>query len=312
MARALITGISGQDGYYLAQRLAAGGTEVVGLIREGERLELADGVRAELVVGDLLDEGSLRRAVDEVRPDELYHLAAPTFVPDSWERPGQYLTAIAGGSGALLAACSELVPGCRVVMVSSAEVFGDAGESPMRESTPMRPVTPYGVAKLAVHHLVGAYRRRGLHASSAITFNHESPRRPERFLPRKVTRGAAAMKLGLADELELGSLDAVRDWSDARDVVRGFELLARADEGGDVVLASGIGRTVGDLVRIACEQAGVEPRVRVNEAFVRPPERWTPVGDPTLARERLGWVPEIPFERTLGDMLAADLVELSG
>ena len=309
---ALITGIGGQDGSYLAERLMAGGIRLVGLMRESEPPTLSPGVEADLILGDLLDPESLRRAVDEVRPDELYHLAAPTFVPDSWQRPAEFLSAIAGGTGALLAAAAELVPDCRVVVVSSAEIFGDAGESPMREDTRKQPVTPYGVGKLAAHALVNAYRSRGLHASSAITFNHESPRRPVRFLPRKVTRGAASMALGLQEELELGNLDAVRDWSDARDVVRGLELLARADEPGDCVFASGIGRTVGDLVDLACREAGVAPRVTVNPAFVRPADRWPLVGDPTLARERLGWVPEIPFERTVADMVATDLAELRG
>jgi GDPmannose 4,6-dehydratase len=177
----------------------------------------------------------------------------------------------------------------------------------------MRPRSPYGVAKLTAHGLVGAMRRHhGMHLSSAITFNHESPRRSERFLPRKVTRGAAAIALGLQEELVLGDLDAVRDWSDARDVVRGLWLMARADEPGDYVLASGVGRTVRELVETAFAHAGVEVegRVRVDPAFVREAEPWPPVGDPSLARERLGWVPERTFEETIAEMVDADLAQL--
>jgi GDPmannose 4,6-dehydratase len=177
----------------------------------------------------------------------------------------------------------------------------------------MRPRSPYGVAKLAAHGLVRAMRERhGLHLSSAIAYNHESPRRPEHFLPRKVTRAAAAIALGLEDHVVLGDLDAVRDWSDARDVVRGLHLMASHDEPGDYVLASGVGRTVRELVETAFAHAGVDPdgRVRVDPAFVRPPEPWPQVGDATRARERLGWRPEHSFEQTIGEMVDADLAAL--
>jgi GDPmannose 4,6-dehydratase len=316
--RALITGIGGQDGSYLAERLLADGFEVVGMVRTADH-PIPDNVAPisadlRLIQGDLADPGSLRSAVDEVRPDALFHLAAPTFVPDSWVDPTATLAAIAGGTATLLAAVAAITPRTRVVVASSAEIFGDAGESPQSERSPMRPRSPYGVAKLAAHGLVQAMRaHHGLHASSAITFNHESPRRPVYFLPRKVTRGAAAIKLGLQDELELGDLAAVRDWCDARDVVRGLQLMAAADEPGDYVLASGVARTVQDLVDAAFGAAGIsaEGRVRVNPAFVRPPEATQPLGDPRRARERLGWEPEISFDRMIGDMLAADLRELA-
>jgi GDPmannose 4,6-dehydratase len=191
-------------------------------------------------------------------------------------------------------------------------VFGDAGVSPQREDSPMRPWSPYGVAKLAAHRLVGAYRRAGLHASSGITFNHESPRRPERFLPRKVTRGAAAIALGHERELSLGSLDAVRDWSAAQDIVRGALLAVEHDAPGDYVLASGVGRTVGDLVAAAFAHVGLDPadHVRVDPAFVRPPEATPPVGDPSKARRVLGWEPEVSFEELIGAMVDADLADL--
>lgn len=316
--RALITGIGGQDGSYLAERLLAAGYEVVGMVRAGadqepENLSAVTG-ECRLVIGDLRDPESLRRAVAEVRPDALFHLAAPTFVPDSWADPTATLAAIAGGTATLLAAVLATAPDARVVVASSAEIFGDAGESPQSERSPMRPRSPYGVAKLAAHGVVGAMRvHHGLHASSAITFNHESPRRPERFLPRKVTRGAAAIKLGLADELVLGDLDAIRDWCDARDVVRGLQLMSTAPEPGDYVLASGVARTVRDLVGAAFDAAGIsgEGRVRVDPAFVRPPEASQPLGDPALARDRLGWEPEVTFDQTIADMLAVDLDELA-
>jgi GDPmannose 4,6-dehydratase len=315
--RALITGIGGQDGSYLAESLLADGYEVVGMLRSPEDRDLpnlADAApRCAFVPGDLEDPASLRRAVGEAAPDVLFHLAAPTFVPDSWRDPTATLAAIAGGTSTLLAAVAESFPDTRVVVVTSAEIFGDSGESPQNERSPMRPRSPYGVAKLAAHGLVGAMRaHHGLHASSAITFNHESPRRPVQFLPRKVTRGVAKIKLGLEDELVLGDLTASRDWCDARDVVRGLRLMAAADAPDDYVLASGVSRTVQELVDAAFTRAGVggEGRVRVDESFVRTPEETQPLGDPRKARQALGWVPEISFEQTVGDMLAADLGEL--
>jgi GDPmannose 4,6-dehydratase len=315
--RALITGIGGQDGSYLAEQLLQSGHEVVGMVRPPldrphDNLRGLEG-RYAVVPGDLADPGSLRRAVDEVRPDLLFHLAAPTFVPDSWKDPTTTIAAIGGGTGTLLAAVAATVPEARVVVATSAEIFGDAGESPQNERSPMRPHSPYGVAKLAAHGLVVTMRaRHGLHLSSAITFNHESPRRPERFLPRKVTRGVAKIVLGLEEELVLGDLGAMRDWCDARDVVRGFRLMAGADEPGDYVLASGVSRTVRDLVEAAFAhvELSAEGRVRVNPAFVRAPEATQPLGDPSKAREQLGWAPVIPFEQTIGEMLDADLQAL--
>ena len=311
--RALITGIGGQDGSYLAEHLLNAGYEVVGLVRppadrEFPNLASIPGALP-LIEGDLLDAVSLRTAIEEARPDEIYHLAAPTFVPASWEDATATIAAIAGATATLLGAVRSFAPEARVVVATSSEIFGDAGESPQNERTPKRPRSPYGVAKLAAHGLVGAMRaHHGLHLSSAITYNHESPRRPIRFLPRKVTAGAVAIASGELDELVLGDLNAVRDWSDARDIVRGLRLMAGADEPGDYVLASGAGRTVAEFVARAFECAGVESegRVRVDPALVRPPEPVALVGDATLARERLGWVPEISFEQTIADMVAAD------
>jgi GDPmannose 4,6-dehydratase len=308
--RALVTGVSGQDGSYLAELLLHQGYEVSGLVHEHAPTD----PRIQAVPGDLADPASLRAAVADSGCDELYHLAAPTFVPASWDDPAATLQAVAGATGALLGAARDAGREVRVFVAASGEVFGDAGESPQHEGSPMRPRSPYGVAKLAALGLVRTLRSRGLHASAGITFNHESPRRPERFLPRKVTRGAAAIKLGLADELVLGDLRAVRDWSHARDIVRGAWLMLRQDEPDDYVLASGHGRTVGDLVDVAFGHVGLDPAayVRVDPAFVRPPEATAPVGDPRRARERLGWAPETGFEEMIAEMVEADLGELRG
>jgi GDPmannose 4,6-dehydratase len=315
--RALVTGITGQDGSYLAQRLVAEGAEVTGTVRPGGGTLHADlaaaGDRVRLVQADLLDPASLRAAVHEVRPQEIYHLAAPTFVPDSWEDPTRTLAAVAGATGTLLAAARELDPAPRIYVACSSEVFGDAGESPQHEGSPMRPRSPYGVAKLAALGIARVMRdHHGLHVSTGITFNHESPRRPAHFLPRKVTRAAAAIALGQQEGLVLGDLDAVRDWCDARDVVRGAVLALRHDEPGDYVFAGGVGRTVADLVSTAFAHVGVDPpgRVRTDPALVRPAEATPPVGDPTRARTVLGWRPEISFDQMIGEMVDADLAEL--
>lgn len=305
---ALVTGVAGQDGWLLAELLVSEGHEVVGMVHRDAAVP--DGVSA--VRGDLLDPDSLRRAIAEVRPQRLYHFAAPTYVPDSWRRPHETFAAIPGATAVLLDAAQQADPDVRVYVASSSEVFGDAGESPQRETSPLRPRTPYGVAKLAALHVARMWRGRGLHVSCGITYNHESERRPERFVTRKVTAGAAAIALGLQDELVLGDLDAIRDWSSARDVVRGARLMVEHDEPGDYVLASGRGRTVRELVEVACAAAGVDPdgRVRVDPAFVRPPERTPQVGDPTRAREVLGWEPTTTFEELIGGMVRADLERL--
>jgi GDPmannose 4,6-dehydratase len=312
--RALITGIGGQDGTYLAGQLLADGHEVVGMVRGDVHREIAGlealRERVTLVAGDLLDPPSLTAALEAADPQVVFHLAAPSFVPASWEDPAQAMAANAGATGALLEAARRQDPAIRVVVASSGAIFGDADETPQRETTRPRPGTPYAIAKLAAHQLVGAMRERhGLHASSAIAYNHESIRRPERFVTRKVTRAAAHIAAGLEDELVLGDLDAVRDWSDARDVVAGLRLMAAADEPGDYVLASGVGRTVGDLVAAAFAVVGLDPaeHVRTDPQFVRGPEATPSVGDPTKAREQLGWRPEHTFEDLIRTMVEADL-----
>lgn len=321
MPRALITGIAGQDGSYLAELLLADGCEVVGMVRSADRHGpnlAAFAKRVRLVEADLLDPASLRRAVGEVEPDELYHLAAPTFVPDSWDDPTATVAAIVGGTSTLLAAARSVRADMRVYVATSSEIFGDAGVSPQDEDAPKRPRSPYGVAKLAAHQLIALMRERhGQHASAGITYNHESPRRPAHFVPRKITRGAAAIALGREESLSLGDLDAVRDWCDARDVVRGAVLALRHETPGDYVFASGVGRTVRELVVAAFAAAGlpaeaVEKRVVVDPAFVRPPEPTVLVGDPRRARDVLGWRAEISFEQMVGEMVETDLALLQG
>lgn len=316
--RVLITGVTGQDGGYLAERLLAGGDEVIGTARRPEGALAAAGLpqlegRVRMLALDLLDPDSIRRAVAESQPDEIYHLAAPTFVPDSWEDPSEVCAAIVTGTAALLAAAGTLGDRVRVLVAASSEVFGDAGVSPQSETSPMRPRSPYGVAKLAAHGLVGALRaHHGRFLVSALTFNHESPRRPERFLPRKVSAGVAAIAAGQADKLVLGDLGAVRDWSHARDVVAGLVLALRHDEPGDYVFASGVPHTVGELVDAAFAAAGIErgARVEVDPRFVRAPEPWPPVGDASKARGVLGWEPQVSFEQLVEEMVAADLKRL--
>jgi GDPmannose 4,6-dehydratase len=316
--RALITGISGQDGSYLAELLVQRGYEVSGLVRGGSARELphlaAVRDRLTLLDGDLRDAATLRAALTEVAPDELYHLAAPTFVPTSWDEPRAILDAVAGATAELLTAARLSDPAPRVFVASSSEIFGDAGESPQHEASPMRPQTPYGIAKLAAHRLAGALRERyGLFVVSGITYNHESPRRPAHFLPRKVTSAVAAIARGRQQELVLGDLAAVRDWSHAADIVQAAWLSLQADEPRDYVLASGRGRTVGELVDAAFAAAGVsgEGRVRVDEAFVRPAEATTLVGDPSRARRELGWQPAIGFAAMIEEMVQADLAALA-
>jgi GDPmannose 4,6-dehydratase len=315
--RALITGVDGQDGSYLAELLVAHDYEVVGMVRPPMHRPLPNlesvRERVALVEGDLLDVRSLGAALAETRPHELYHLAAPTFVPDSWRDPTETVAAITLGTAALLTAAREVDPALRVWVAASSEVFGDAGESPQNERSPMRPRSPYGVSKLAAHGLVRTLRaHHGMFACTGITYNHESPRRPAHFLPRKVTRAAAAISLGLQDELVLGDLAAVRDWSHAADVVRAARLALQRDEPDDYVIASGVGRTVRELAATAFAHVGLdaERHVRVDDALVRAPETTPPVGDASRARELLGWRPEWSFEAMVAEMVDVDLAAL--
>jgi GDPmannose 4,6-dehydratase len=315
---ALITGLRGQDGSFLAELLLDRGYRVVGIVRGGrdsEPLGACEHLRGEVevVAGDLLDEASLRAAVLETAPDELYHLAAPSYVPASWERPGETLRAIAGSSAVLLETVLDAGAHTRVFAASSGAIFGDAPECPQNELTPPRPTNPYAVAKLAAHQFVGLLRgHAGLHASSGIFFNHESERRPEQFVTRRITRAAAAISLGLQEELTLGSLDAVRDWSFAGDMVLGAWMMLQQEQPGDYVLASGTARTVREfaVAAFAVVDLDAERHIRVDPGLVRAPEATPSVGDPAKARELLDWRPQLSFEQLVERMVRADLREL--
>lgn len=332
--RALITGITGQDGSFLAELLLDKGYTVTGVVRaprvavarEAEDADVTSDPpcaslgcsehlrpRIGLAHGDLLAPETLRAAIERVRPHEIYHLAAPSFVPASWDRPQETFRAIVGSAAAMLESVRELDSSVRVFVSASGAIFGDAPECPQREDTPCRPTTPYAVAKLAAHQLVGLLRARdGLHASSGIVFNHESERRPERFVTRRITRAAAAISLGLQQELTLGDLDAVRDWSFAGDIVHGAWLMLQQERAEDYVLASGISHTVADFARaaFACVGLNAERHLRVDPALVRPAEATPNVGDPSRARVRLGWMPQVDFQQLVERMITADLREL--
>jgi GDPmannose 4,6-dehydratase len=315
--RALVTGLTGQDGSFLAELLLAEGYAVTGVVRGWPRASLGAAEhlrgRVDAVPGELLDPGGLRAAVEEVRPHELYHLAAPSFVPASWEHPAEACAAIVDATAALLEAVREVEPAIRVFVASTGAIFGDAGESPQREETCCRPESPYAIAKLAAQHLVGAMRAHdGVFACSGILYNHESERRPEQFVTRKLTRAAAAVELGLASEVAVGDLDAVRDWSFAGDLMRGAWLMLQQDEPQDLILSSGVPHTVAEWARaaFACVGRDADDHVRVASELVRTPEATPMVGDSRRARERLGWRPSIGFEQLVERMVRADLEEL--
>lgn len=313
MARTLVTGITGQDGSYLGELLLDRGDEVVGMVREAPedaRERLIEPLRGiELIHGDLAGPESLRQVIATVKPERIYHLAAPTFVPASWTDPAGSLQDVAGATFTLLHAVEQEVPTARVFLASSAEVFGDCDESPQHERTPTFPRSPYGVGKLAALRAAHVWRGRGLHVSAGILFNHESPRRPERFLPRKVTKGAARIAAGLEQELEVGDRRAIRDWSHARDLMAGAILAVEHERPDDYVFASGLGHSVGDLIDLAFRLCGLDAQehVVVNPAFVREPERTAPVGDPSRAHRVLGWLPEYTFDQVIEEMVEHDL-----
>ena len=318
MPRALITGIAGQDGSYLAELLLAKGYEVFGVVRGSPlaQYENLAGVREDvtLLQGDLLDQMTLLDAISKAEPDELYNLAATSFVPASWRQPVMTAQFTAVGVTSMLEAIRITNPRIRVYQASTSEIFGATTESPQDEDTPFRPHNPYAVAKLYGHLMVASYRERyGMHASSGIAFNHESPRRPPEFVSRKVTRAAAAIKLGFADELHLGDLEAHRDWSFAGDVVGAMWLMLQQPAGDDYVVCSGVSRSVRELVETAFAAVGLDPddHVVVDPALVRPPEPVRLVGDPAKARRQLGWEPRVSFGEMIATMVEADLRELS-
>jgi GDPmannose 4,6-dehydratase len=315
--RALITGIGGQDGSYLAELLLERGYEVAGMVRPGaveySNLEAVRG-RIELLEADLLDQRSLATALKAARAGEVYNLAAPSFVPASWERPVETAEFAAVGATSLLEAVRTVDPGIRVYQASSSEIFGEPRQSPQTEETPLEPVTPYGVAKAYAHFIVSSYRRQyGLFACSGILYNHESPRRPLEFLPRKVAHGAAAISLGLQEELVLGDLDARRDWGYAGDYVRAMWLMLQEDDPGDYIVASGTSHSVRDLVQCAFAHVGLdwEEHVRVDPALQRgAAELHRLVGDASRAHGRLGWRRELDFEQLVHLLVDADLERL--
>jgi GDPmannose 4,6-dehydratase len=315
--RALVTGVTGQDGSFLAEELLAGGVEVIGVTRRDPADDLGCSEplrdRLSLVQGDLLDPETQER-IAQLAPTEIYHLAAPTFVPDSWRDPAVTMGAIYGSAAALLTLVAERLPETRVALAASSEIFGDAPASPQSEDTPCRPRTPYATAKLAAHQLVDQLRaRHGLFAVSGILYNHESERRPGRFVTRKITRGAAEIALGRRRTLTLGDLAAVRDWSFAGDVMHGLWLALRHETPQDYILASGVGHTVEQFVNAAFAHLGLDPagHLEIDPSLVRAPEAVAPVGDPARAREVLGWAPTIGFEQLVARMVDADVSELS-
>ena len=312
--RALITGIDGQDGSYLAELLLDRGYDVWGTVREdpeaGRPNIAAIRDRITVLGCDLRDPAALPAAIDRCRPRELYNLAATTFVPGSWEDPVATVAINATAVTAMLETVSRDHAETRVYQASSSEVFGVPEAAPQTEATPLRPVNPYGIAKLHAQLSADAYREHhGLHASVGITFNHESPRRPAAFVTRKVTRAAAAIKLGLERELVLGDLDARRDWGYAGDYVEAMWRMLQQDAGDDYVVATGRTHAVRDLVDVAFGHAALDPgdHVRVDPDLVRPEAGAERRGDPARARERLGWEPTTPFEAMVADMVDRDL-----
>jgi GDPmannose 4,6-dehydratase len=317
MPRALITGVTGQDGSYLAELLLAKGYEVFGIVRGSPSARYVNLERIQrditLVQGDLLDQMTLLEAINRAEPDELYNLAATSFVPASWHQPVMTAQFTAVGVTAMVEAIRITNPTLRLYQASSSEIFGATTESPQSERTPFRPHNPYGVAKLYGHLMIAAYRERyGMHLSSGIAYNHESPRRPTEFVTRKVTRAAAAIKLGLQDELRVGDLNATRDWGHAADFVEAMWLMLQQDEGDDYVIATGHSRSVGELIGVAFERVGLSPEdhVVVDPQFVRPHDPVKLVGDPAKARAKLGWTPRISFEEMIGEMVECDLALL--
>jgi GDPmannose 4,6-dehydratase len=321
--QALLTGITGQDGAYLAQLLLNEGYEVHGVIRrsshrgvEDHRLRwlgVADKVR--LHDGDLADLSSLLRIVQEVQPDEIYNLAAQSFVASSWRQPILTANVTAVGVTNMLEAMRLEAPKARFYQASSSEMYGLIQEPLQNEKTPFYPRSPYAVAKLYGHWITVNYRESfGLHASSGILFNHESPLRGVEFVTRKVTNGVARIKLGLADELRLGNIDAKRDWGHAKDYVRAMWLMLQQEKPDDYVVATGVTTTVRDMCRIAFEHVGLdmEKYVVIDPAFYRPAEVEVLLGDSSKARKALGWEPRIPLDALIKEMLDADLDRVTG
>jgi GDPmannose 4,6-dehydratase len=312
--RAIITGITGQDGSYLAELLLSKGYEVVGTVRRASapnfwRIQsLLD--RITIKPADLLDQLSLIRLVDEVRPHEFYNLAAMSFVPASWDQPMLTGEFNAQGVTRVLEAVRHVDPGIRLYQASSSEMFGKVRETPQNELTPFYPRSPYGVSKVFAHYITVNYRESyDLFAVSGMLFNHESPRRGLEFVTRKVTDGVARIKLGLTDSLSLGNLDAHRDWGFAGDYVRAMWLMLQREHADDYVIATGVSHSVRDLVEVAFAHAGLDWRahVKLDPKLIRPAEVEHLIGDNTKARTDLGWQPAVGFVALIKMMVDADV-----
>jgi len=317
--RALVTGITGQDGSYLAELLLEKGYEVYGMVRRSstenfERIgHLTD--QMTLVQADLLDQSSLVEALEQAQPSEVYNLGAQSFVPTSWRQPVLTAEFTAVGVTRILEAVRRVDPSIRFYQASSSEMFGKVREVPQNEQMPFYPRSPYGVAKVYGHFITVNYRESyGLYAVSGILFNHESPRRGLEFVTRKISDGVARIKLGLANELRLGNLDSKRDWGFAGDYVEAMWLMLQANEGDDYVIATGEEHSVRECIEIAFEHVGMDfdRHVVVDPAFLRPAEVDHLVGDASKARERLGWEPRVSFRELVEMMVDADLERLSG
>jgi GDPmannose 4,6-dehydratase len=316
--RALITGITGQDGSYLAELLLEQGYEVFGMIR---RLSAPNSWRIEHLLkrvtlrnADLLDQLSLLRLVDEIRPHEIYNLAAMSFVPASWDQPMLTGEFNAQGVTRLLDAVRRVDPAIRIYQASSSEMFGKVREVPQTELTPFYPRSPYGVSKVFAHYITVNYRESyNLFAVSGMLFNHESPRRGLEFVTRKVSDGVARIKLGRADSLPMGNLEAQRDWGFAKDYVRAMWLMLQQDRPDDYVIATGVSHSVQELIEIAFGHAGLDWRkyVRADPALVRPAEVDHLLGDASKARAQLGWQPSVDFKALIEMMVDADLRRVS-
>jgi GDPmannose 4,6-dehydratase len=315
--RALVTGITGQDGSYLAEFLLDKGYEVYGLVRRSstlnfERIEHIQD-RLQLLQGDLLDQNSLLEAVRAARPDEIYNLAAQSFVQTSWNQPVLTGEFTALGVTRLLEAARMMAPEARFYQASSSEMFGNAAKSPQSESTPFAPRSPYGVAKVYGHYIAVNYRESySMFVCSGILFNHESPRRGLEFVTRKITNGAARIKAGLIKELALGNLDAERDWVFAGDYVRGMWQMLQLDTPQDFVIATGETHTVREFARLAFEAAGLnwEKHIVVDPRFARPAEVNQLIGDCALAKQAFGWRAEVRLPQLVEMMVRADLDRL--
>jgi GDPmannose 4,6-dehydratase len=310
---AFITGITGQDGSYLAELLLEKGYEVHGMVRRSstERFERIEHLRDRITLhqGDLLDQRSLVDALRAARPQEIYNLAAMSFVAVSWIQPT--LTAEFTGVGVtrMLEAMREVCPEARFYQASSSEMFGKVRETPQNEQTPFYPRSPYGVAKAYGHFITVNYRESyGMHATSGILFNHESPRRTLEFVTRKITWHAAAIRLGLVEKLHLGNLDAERDWGYAKEYVEAMWLMLQREQAEDYVIATGTAHSVRECLEIAFDQAGVEidERVVIDESLKRPAEVDHLIGDTSKARRDLGWEPRTSFEQLIRLMVDSD------